>query len=123
MFDRAAWARRLAEMRGILESDRRYLLSGQIGKLSGQDQRRSVIEAKLHQMPDAIARAETAKIEQIKRLAQRNHRLLQAYLDGARRATRKLVAMEENQGRIGAYRRDGTRVASTSQRSTKQQRA
>lgn len=123
MLDRVAWARRLAEMRGILESDRRYLLLGQIDKLSGQDQRRGAIEAKLHQMPNSVIRAEMAKIQQIKRLAQRNHRLLQAYLDGAQRARRRLVALQENQGRIGAYRRDGTRVASTSQRSTKQQRA
>ncbi len=74
-------------------------------------------------MPQAVAKAEERKIEQLRRLAARNHRLLKAYIDGARRATQRLMDMEENQGRIGAYRRDGSRVPSTSTVSTKQQRA
>ena len=123
MFDRTTWRRRLTEMRGILERDRKYLLSGQIEKLAHQDQRRGAIEAKLHEMPSAVAKAEKKIIGQLRRLAARNHRLLQAYLDGARRATQRLVAFEEARGRIGAYRRDGSRVPSASNRSTKQQRA
>ena len=42
---------------------------------------------------------------------------------GARRAARQLTAMEEKQGLIGAYKRDGSRVSSTNVRSTKQVRA
>lgn len=123
MFDRAAWRRRLTEMRGILESDRMFLLSGQIEKLAQQDRRRGAIEAALHDMPGEIAKAESGKIEHLKRLAARNHRLLQAYLDGARRATSRLVAIEESRGRIGAYRPDGSRVPTPGDQSTKQQRA
>lgn len=123
MFDRSTWRSRLAEMRSVLERDRVYLLAGQIDKLAQQDRKRGAIEAKLQDMPGAVAKAETKSIDQIRHLAARNHRLLQAYLDGARRATRQLVAMEENQGRIGAYRRDGSRVPSPIAKSTKQQRA
>ena len=68
MFDRAAWRRRLTEMRGILESDRMFLLSGQIEKLAQQDRRRGAIEAALHDMPGEIAKAESGKIEHLKRL-------------------------------------------------------
>lgn len=123
MFDTATWRRRLAEMRGILENDRVLLLSGQIEKLARQDRRRGVIEAKLHEMPQAVAKAEVKKIDQLRQLAARNQRLLKAYIDGARRATERLVAIEETQGRIGAYKPDGSRVASTGVRSTKQVRA
>ncbi len=123
MFDTATWRSRLVEMRGILESDRRYLLAGRIDQLARQDQRRRKIEAKLYEMPRAIAEAEEGRIDLLRRLAARNHRLLKAYLDGARRATQRLVALEKDQGRIGAYRRDGSRVSSTGSVSTKQQRA
>ncbi len=123
MFDTATWRRRLVEMRAILENDRILLLSGQIDKLAQQDQRRGAIEAKLHEMPAAVAKAEMNRIDQLRRLAARNQRLLKAYLDGARRAARQLVAIEETQGRLGAYKRDGSRVSSTNVRSTKQVRA
>lgn len=123
MFDKATWRARLSEMRGILEKDRSLLLSGQIEKLSRQDGRRRTIEAKLHEMPLAIAKSEVKKIDQLRRLAARNHRLLKAYLDGARRAAQRLITIEEDQGRIGAYRRDGSRVPAASAVSTKQQRA
>lgn len=123
MFDKATWRARLTEMRGILEKDRSLLLSGQIEKLSQQDNRRRTIESKLHEMPLAIAKAEVKKIDQLRRLAARNHRLLKAYLDGARRAAQRLMTIEENQGRIGAYRRDGSRVPATNALSTQQQRA
>ena len=123
MFDLAKWRARLAEMRRILETDRILLLSGQIEKLAQQDRRRQVVEARLHEMPQAVAKAEERKIEQLRRLAARNHRLLKAYIDGARWATQRLMDLEENQGRIGAYRRDGSRVPSTSTVSTRQQRA
>ncbi len=123
MFDAATWRSRLIEMRGILESDRRYLLAGRIDQLARQDQRRRKIEAKLYEMPRAVAVAEESRIDLLRRLAARNHRLLKAYLDGARRATQRLVALEKDQGRIGAYRRDGSRVSSTGSVSTKQQRA
>ncbi len=123
MFDKATWRARLKEMRGILEKDRSLLLSGQMEKLSQQDNRRRSIEAKLHEMPLAIAKAEVKKIDQLRRLAARNHRLLKAYLDGARRAAKRLITIEEHQGRIGAYRRDGSRVPATGALSTKQQRA
>ena len=123
MFDGATWRRRLAEMRRILERDRKYLLSGQIEKLAQQDQKRGAIEAKLHEMPQAFAKAEVKRIDQLRLLAARNHRLLKAYLEGARRTAQRLVANEEKQGRIGAYQRDGSRVPSMNARSTKQQRA
>lgn len=123
MFDDATWRRRLSEMTAILESDRAFLLSGQIEKLARQDQRRGAIEAKLYEMPQAVAKAEVRKIELLKRLAARNHRLLNAYLEGARRAAQHLAALEQTQGLIGVYRRDGSRVTSTIQRSTTQVRA
>ena len=123
MFETTTWRQRLTEMRSILKRDREYLLTGQIEKLARQDHRRSAIEAKLHEMPGAIAKAERRIIGQLRRLAARNHRLLQAYLEGARRATQRLVALEETEGRIGAYRQDGSRVPSTSHKSTKQLRA
>ncbi len=123
MFDTATWRRRLTEMRAILESDRSLLLSGQVEKLAQQDQRRGAIEAKLHEMPASIAKAEVNRIEQLRRLAARNQRLLKAYLEGARRAARQLSAIEDSQSRIGAYKRDGSRVSSTNVRSTKQVRA
>ena len=85
--------------------------------------RRSAIEEKLHEMPSTVIEAETKSIDQLRRLAARNQRLLKAYLDGARRATRRLGLIEESQGKIGAYKADGSRVSSANARSTKQQRA
>ncbi len=123
MFDAAFWRQRLAEMRRILESDRKFLLSGQIEKLARQDKRRGVLEAKLREMPNAVIEAETNSINQLRRLAIRNHNLLKAYLEGARRATRRLGVIEDSKGRIGAYKADGTRISTSSARSTKQQRA
>ena len=123
MLSVAFWRQRLAEMRSILENDRKLLLSGQIEKLARQARNRSAIEKKLHEMPNAVIKAETKSIDQLRRLAARNQRLLKAYLEGARRATERLGVIEENQGRIGAYKPDGSRISSTSARSTKQQRA
>lgn len=123
MFDATFWRQRLAEMRRILETDRKFLLSGQIEKLARQDKRRGALEAKLHEMPNAVIKAETKSIDQLRRLALRNHNLLKAYIEGARRATRRLGVIEENKGRIGAYKADGTRIATSDARSTKQQRA
>ena len=44
-------------------------------------------------------------------------------IEELRKDIQRLMDMEENQGRMGAYRRDGSRVPSTSTVSTKQQRA
>ncbi|MGB0925847.1 MAG: hypothetical protein ACPGVA_01465 [Pikeienuella sp.] len=123
MSDLRRWRKMLKDAFRLLESDRKLLLAGQISALVAQDARRVEVEARLADMPRAVIDAEQGIILEIQKLAQRNNRLLKAYLDGARAAMRRMSEIERNQGRIGAYQKDGSRVEAGTPSSTRQLRA
>lgn len=123
MNDLRRWRRMLKDAFQLLESDRKLLLAGRIAALIAQDPRRMEVEARLADMPRAVIDAEQVIILEIQKLAQRNNRLLKAYMDGARAAMRRLTEIERNQGRIGAYQKDGSRVEASIRPSTRQLRA
>lgn len=123
MSDLRRWRKMLKDAFRLLESDRKLLLAGQISALVAQDSRRVEVEARLADMPRAVIDAEQGIILEIQKLAQRNNRLLKAYLDGARAAMRRMSEIERNQGRIGAYQKDGSRVEAGTPSSTRQLRA
>ncbi|MGB0852670.1 MAG: hypothetical protein ACPGSI_05220 [Pikeienuella sp.] len=123
MSDLRRWRKMLKDAFRLLESDRKLLLAGQISALVAQDARRVEVEARLADMPRAVIDAEQGIILEIQKLAQRNNRLLKAYLDGARAAMRRMSEIERNQGRIGAYQEDGSRVEAGTPSSTRQLRA
>ncbi|MEM8754815.1 MAG: hypothetical protein AAGF90_17745 [Pseudomonadota bacterium] len=110
MLDGIRWRARLSETRTLLELERRLLLKGQMEELARLDRRRSELERHLVAMPDDMIRRNRQRVEEIRRLAARNHRLLSAYLEGARRAVARLAELEAARQSIGAYTRDGARI-------------
>ncbi|MEM7523920.1 MAG: hypothetical protein AAF360_09230 [Pseudomonadota bacterium] len=114
MFDGLRWRNRLNEARTLLVLERRLLLGGSLNELARLDSRRSTLERHLLEMPDDIIARHRMRVEEIRRLALRNHKLLTAYLDGARRAAKRLAEIDTSRRVIGAYMRDGTRIDSES---------
>lgn len=123
MGERGGWRARLKDVRRLLEGDRKLLLAGKISALAAKDARRLEVESRLVGMPRAIVEAEQTVILEIQALAQRNNRLLKAYLEGARAAMRRLQEIERMRGRIGAYQKDGSRIDPSERTSTRQVRA
>lgn len=117
------WRRRLGDMKSLLDADRRYLLSGAIEELARLDPRRLSAEEKLRGMPREVAQKEKRRLRELRRMARRNQRLLQAYLDGARAAATRLTELNRSNGEFGAYRRDGSKIVSPTSRSTRRVRA
>lgn len=100
----------MTETRNLLELERRLLLRGQMNELARLDRRRSDLEAHLTKMPEDVIRRNGPRVKEIRRLAARNHRLLSAYLEGARRAVARLAELEAARMSIGAYLEDGTMI-------------
>lgn len=123
MLDGLRWRYRLSETRALLERERRMLIQGDVRGLRGMDQIRAKLAEKLHAMPDSALRANRDQVEEIRRLARRNKSLLEAYIEGARRAASRLAAMEEKRGALGAYRRDGGFESPAHERATTVRRA
>lgn len=119
MFSNLTWSRRISEMRNLLALDRRLLLAGAIDELARLDGRRVVVEAKLYEMPREVAEREQLRLAELREMAKRNQRLLSAYLEGARRATKRLMEIHEAVGEIGAYLRDGTKLGNALNQTTK----
>ena len=123
MFDDLTWRGRLNEMKAVLMLDRKHLLAGEIGALARLDGRREAVQKKLMAMPEEIARKQEAALRGLRKMARRNHRLLKAYLDGARDASLRLRAADRAGADISAYRRDGSKVSLASPPPTRQTRA
>lgn len=117
------WRRRLGDMKSLLAADRRLLLSGAIEDLAKLDPRRLAAEEKLRDMPRDVAQRERRRLRELRRMARRNQKLLQAYLEGARAAATRLTDLNQAGGEFGAYRRDGSRIMSPTGRSTRRVRA
>lgn len=117
------WRKRLRDVHRMLLSDRKLLLAGKIAELTAQDAKRLEIEGRLAGLPRDAVEAEQGLLADIQRLAQRNNRLLAAYLEGARLAMQRLKEIEKMRGRIGAYQRDGSRIDPPTPPTTRQVRA
>ncbi|MFV0475105.1 MAG: hypothetical protein ACK5MQ_13000 [Pikeienuella sp.] len=123
MLDEMNWRYRLTEARAMLAAERRLLKAGEIGGIAALDRRRRALAAEIEQAPAAIAETHGALIEEIREQAARNGRMLAAYLAGARDAAARLRAIDERKTEIGAYRRDGSRLASPAAGPTRERRA
>lgn len=111
MLDELKWNMRLRRMISILEEDRRLLLRGETDRLIKLEKRRSDSEKDLMEIPGTIAERHKNDLLRIQTLAKRNHRLLQAYMQGAKSAIDRLIQIEKSQGDIGAYGRNGAKVS------------
>lgn len=111
MLENFGWTLRIRRVIALLEDDRRSLLEGRTDRLAQASRRREDAESDISRMPPDVAGRYETEIARIKTLATRNHRLLTAYLDGARDAAKRLSEIDRKQHDIGAYGRDGVKVA------------
>ncbi|QIE56978.1 hypothetical protein G5B40_16950 [Pikeienuella piscinae] len=123
MLDEMKWRYRLAEIRAMMTAERRLLKAGAIDEIVARDRRRQTLADQLSEMPAAIAESHEALIEEIRVEAARNQSLLKAYIRGAGDAAARMQALIEKRGEIGAYRRDGSRLAGAAPGPTRESRA
>lgn len=123
MLNQMKWRYRLTDARAMLESEYRLIKAGAVRELAALDQRRLALIAQITDIPAAIAAAHEPRIQEIRRLAARNQRLLRAYLDGAADAAARLQGLEREKNQIGAYGPDGARMSSGGSAPTRESRA
>lgn len=123
MLEGLLWRHRLSETKSLLELERRLLLKGEVAELKRLDRRRSSLEGHLTAMPEDVITRHASRVDEIRRLAARNHRLLLAYLEGARLAVARLAEIEAARAEIGAYLKDGSKIEPTPRKSRLQQKA
>lgn len=109
-FDGNPARRRLQEAVTLLKEERALLLKGDLKGLARHDKRRAQLMRDLPDLnADDLAEQEPL-VEEVRALARRNGRLLEAFLAGARAARDRLKAIAASLESMGAYRRDGSRI-------------
>lgn len=110
MFNTWKWRSRLDHVKRNLDRERRLLLLGRIDQLSTMDAQRREAEEMLLKIPTSFAEEHAAEISRIRALAERNARLLHAYIDGVRRGAQRVIEFAKARDELGAYARDGSRI-------------
>ncbi|MEM7178347.1 MAG: hypothetical protein AAF503_11640 [Pseudomonadota bacterium] len=111
MFETWKWQSRLDSVETLLKTERELLLSGDARRLEQLSRRRERAEAVLDGLPEDVLSQFQDQLVRIRRLAGRNATLLRAYLDGAQQGIQRLAEIEAAQRDLGAYGRDGSRIA------------
>lgn len=122
MSDVSRGRRRLHAVKTLLDEERGLLLKGSADALAALGRRRAAAIAGLDDVTDAAAQQLEDLIASVRAAAARNQRLLQAWLDGANAARKRMERTEGDAG-VGAYRADGSRVAADAPRETVRKRA
>lgn len=122
--------RRLSAMKALLSEERALIRAGAIGAIAALSARRAAAMAGLESLSPAALAPHGGLIAEIRAAAARNHRLLLAYLDGARAARDRLLSgrlaaglTADGRPAFAAYRRDGSRVETAGGPSTRDSRA
>lgn len=110
MFDAIRYRRRLTETRSLLETERRLLREGDVEGLARLNAQRDSALDGLLDIPEDFLNDHRREVEGVRRLAERNGRLLRSYLEGARQAAARVMELEAKSSEIGAYRADGSRL-------------
>ncbi len=110
MFDAGRTRRRLKEALKLLTADRELLLRGDVGGLARFNTRRARLMEELPTLAEHDLAENEGLVHEIRTLARRNSRLLEAFLAGAKAAGERVKALVAAQEALGAYRRDGSRI-------------
>ncbi len=108
MIGGSSWQARLNEVSAVLEAERRLLMQGKIEAIAAMDKRREAAIARLENLPPDADDDLRAAFRVVQRRAERNQRLLAAYLRGAQAATVRIAEISRGETRIGAYCADGS---------------
>lgn len=110
MFETVFARQRLREALRLLGEERTCLLRGDIETLARFERRRAALIAKLPRIPREALEANAALAKAVRRAARRNATLLEAFVEGAKSAERRVRALIGADVAFGAYRRDGSRI-------------
>lgn len=123
MLDDLKWRFRLTEARQMLETEMNLIKAGAIKELAAGDARRLALADRLAEMPEEIAARNETALREVRAMAERNRKMLKAYVAGASDALTRLTALDKSRREIGAYRQDGTRLPGAGAGSTRESRA
>ena len=110
MFETSFARRRLKEALRLLREERACLLKGDLETLARFEQRRAALISRLPRIPREALEANASLAKAVRAAARGNAALLEAFMEGARSAERRVRALIGGEGALGAYRRDGSRI-------------
>lgn len=119
MLDGVTWRLRLGEAKTLLDREHKLLLAGAIDELARLDRKRAAVEAHILRLPADIAETHANLVNDVRRRALRNQRVLKAFIQGARQAAARIRAIDRENTKLGAYKQDGTLIEGAEERTTR----
>ena len=113
MFDSWKWQSRLKQVNTLLDREREFLLSGKADRVAALEASLREATDLLLQIPAAVAKQSGEEIHRLNSKAQRNRKLLEAYLEGARMGATRVAELGKTVGELGAYKPDGSKIGTT----------